>query len=186
VKQCLKEMKWSTSHGRLFVSYGAPNNIPNRSTETSVSRALNGSGGIYGNELWLSEDETELVVEIRTLARADEGFEALRRNLAWYPVEDFIVYPSVSVFRVNNLLETGNRRADTVLIEYLRQKVRIVIIVMRRAYKTDEFYRFSAPIILNASLGKRPKYFQPFLQTVMSSTTIKASLTKLNWTRRAC
>lgn len=127
MQNCLVEMKPSTAHSRLLVLYGAPPNIPNMPVEASVARALKEVGGIYGNEIWVSEDGTDLVLELRTSARVDQAFETLRKNLTWYPVEDFLVYPSVTVSRVNSTLETGDRRADSVLAIYFRQKVRSLI-----------------------------------------------------------
>ena len=113
-----------TGPSRLFVIIGAPNKIEGMPIETSIARGLNETGGIYGNELWISADGVDVVVEVRTACRADKAFEILKKNQTWYPIDNFILYPSVSVFRVKTSLETGDRRADQVLSDYLRQKVR--------------------------------------------------------------
>jgi hypothetical protein len=123
IQDSLDSVNTPTSPSRLFVIIGAPNKIEEMPIETSVSRGLNETGGIYGNELWISQDGVDVVVEVRTACKAEKAFEILKLNQTWYPMDNFMLYPAVSVYRVKNNLETGDRRADLVLADYLHQKV---------------------------------------------------------------
>ncbi|CAL8117604.1 unnamed protein product [Orchesella dallaii] len=111
-------------HNRLLVISGAPVNIEGMSVEGSLIRALRGCGGVHGNEMWIAGDSA--VVEIRSLAKVNDAYEILKQNKVWYPLEDYVLYPTVSVFRVNDSLKIASPSdplGEQILSNFLKNKI---------------------------------------------------------------
>lgn len=143
----LEKLKYPSIHNRLLVIQDAPVNIDGMSIEASLIRALRGCGGIHGNEMWISGNSA--VVEIRSLAKVNEAYETLKQNKVWYPLEDYVLYPNVSVYKVSEYLNVmassaqsstseNNQEGDRVLWKFLKSKLADPEISGKLSFKARE------------------------------------------------